>query len=92
MTDEELQRACAELYAQIDETARDIDCYEYGLPRYGKADQFMPMLLAFSRRMQAVGYECSADAIVAEHRMGDRDGWLDVASKLKAKAAEIGGP
>lgn len=55
MTDEELQRACAELYAQIDKTARNINCYEYGLPRYGKADQFMPMLLAFSRRMQAVG-------------------------------------
>lgn len=86
MTDEELQRACAELYAQIDETARDIDCYEYGLPRYGKADQFMPMLLAFSRRMQAVGLREAENALRNDpDNLAD---WTDEARKVADKVAD----
>lgn len=82
MTDEELRRACDNLLATLH---NDIADGRYFL----NPEQMHTSLLAFSRRMQAVGYECSADAIVAEHRMGDRDGWLDVASKLKAKAQKL---
>lgn len=81
MTDDELRQACDDWWASV--------MKGYSSVRPIVREDLRNRLLAFSRRMQAVGYECSADAIVAEHRMGDRDGWLDVASKLKAKAQKL---
>jgi len=73
MNEAELRQACDELHDEYDSLQW--------------TDEKVAKLLAFARRMQAVGYECAADAIVKEHRMGDRDRWLELASGLKTIAA-----